>query len=810
MSREKDKPNEIGRSSSIPRTDVIATADVAEIEEMRAELGREREALDGIREWLLQVEGELERRDRAVVDKERSLIDRGTDLDQILETAAAERKMLEADRTQTAQRLQEVIRRETEADAGFADRNEKSLAELESRRAQALAALSQLQDKMAKERAEANAKLSEEITAERSARQANLTQELGQRRERFLEDLARERMEYDQRLETERGRLAEERARTEEATAALQPLQIELREAQAEVQLEARLLEADRRALDSTVEKRVREHDEESRGRFVAKERQLDSVLKERAMHHSRIASLESSAMRFGDRTAEEVEEELVSLRTDREQLREKLARRPSEQVGEELRQLEEERDGWDAARAALQRELAELKGERHTWLYEQRELENQRDLAEAARRSRDALEAEAKRLDAQVQRLRSLHEQPKEREARIGSIEQPRFSSVSPGVQASDLKEVDWLDGIHEKCVDSGLTFPRRLLHAFHTSLKIAEWAPMTVLRGVSGTGKSELPRLYSRFGGLAFEPLSVQPNWDSPQSLFGFFNSVDNRFNATPLLRSLVQSQKRPDDATYEGGLSDRVLLVLLDELNLSHVELYFSDLLSKLELRRGAEDVSLEIDLGAGLDEYKLPLGRNVLWVGTMNEDETTKSLSDKVLDRSNVLGFPRPQKLLRRQEAMLCEPAPMLSYSTWEKWIGRTSESGLTNDEAERYKSVLDEINGYLESVGRALGHRVWQSVESYMANYPDVRAARASDDAEALDRVLNIAFEDALVQKVMPKLRGIETSGRARDTCLDPIATLLDKSNPNLGEDFELATSLGYAFVWRSARYIDAK
>jgi len=329
-------------------------------------------------------------------------------------------------------------------------------------------------------------------------------------------------------------------------------------------------------------------------------------------------------------------------------------------------------------------------------------------------------------------------------------------------------------------------------------------------VLGGVSGTGKSELPRVYARFGGLAFEPLSVQPNWDGPQSMFGFFNSVDNRFNATPLLRALVQSQHEPDSEIYTGGLHNRLLLVLLDEMNLAHVELYFSDLLSKLEMRRGEkDDVTLEVDLGAGLEEYRVPLGRNVLWVGTMNEDETTKTLSDKVLDRSNLLGFPRPRELRRRLEAKLAERQPMLQLETWNSWL--CQQSNLSVEEATKYKAVLEEINQHLERAGRALGHRVWQAVESYMANYPGVRTAKANGNDEELSKVLRSAFEDALVHKVMPKLRGIETTGQSKSECLDPIASLL--ANRDLGlqlsEDFELARSVGYAFVWRSAKYLEA-
>src|SRR5205085_12085399 len=135
---------------------------------------------------------------------------------------------------------------------------------------------------------------------------------------------------------------------------------------------------------------------------------------------------------------------------------------------------------------------------------------------------------------------------------------------------------------------------------------------------------------------------PLAVQPNWDSQESMLGFFNSIDNKFDTQPILRFLAQSQKK-NEGDYPGH-EDVMNLVLLDEMNLAHIELYFAEFLSKLELRRGKKgsDVpSLLVKIGAGMEPYQLPLGRNVLWAGTMNQDETTKSLSDKVLDRSIII-------------------------------------------------------------------------------------------------------------------------------------------------------------------------
>ena len=72
--------------------------------------------------------------------------------------------------------------------------------------------------------------------------------------------------------------------------------------------------------------------------------------------------------------------------------------------------------------------------------------------------------------------------------------------------------------------------------------------------------------------------------------------------------------------------------------------------------------------------------------------------------------------------------------------------------------------------------------------------------------------MHIAFEDQLVQKVMPKLRGIDTRGKSKDECLDKIRGQLvagiGGNGFNLAEDFDLATELGYGqFIWQSANYL---
>jgi len=193
--------------------------------------------------------------------------------------------------------------------------------------------------------------------------------------------------------------------------------------------------------------------------------------------------------------------------------------------------------------------------------------------------------------------------------------------------------------------------------------------------------------------------------------------------------------------------------------------------------------------------------------------MNQDETTKSLSDKVLDRSIIIYFPRPTQLKRRLKLVALDEknrGPLLHKGSWQAWL--VQGSPFSDEEIKPYKQFVEGMNQALSVAGRAIGHRVWQSVEYYMANYPDVRAAQRTGDRNKLDNALHVAFEDQLVQKIMPKLRGIDTRGKSLTDCLEKIRVQIndgiDGKYFNLNRDFELACELGYGqFIWQSANYL---
>ncbi|MCT7518908.1 translation initiation factor IF-2 [Aliarcobacter cryaerophilus] len=405
-------------------------------------------------------------------------------------------------------------------------------------------------------------------------------------------------------------------------------------------------------------------------------------------------------------------------------------------------------------------------------------------------------------------ERLKSIYSDGTEIEERIKDIKEKPYKKIQLDTQISILDEIKYLDAIQDNMKKYGVEYPRRLLNAFHTALKCSDFSPLAVLSGVSGTGKSELPKLYSHFGGFNFLAEAVQPTWDSPASMIGYYNTIDRKFDSTNILKFLIQTSMSKNESPY--GLKESMNMILLDEMNLAHIELYFAEFLSKFEQRRGSKegDVNIDIQLGTALI-HPLPLDRNIIWIGTMNEDETTKTLSDKVLDRAFLINFPRPTELKSRVKLQTLEdikPFEYLHRDTWNKWIKKESLfAGEKYEIIHKYREISNKINEYLAPTGRAIGHRVWQSMEYYINNHPEVIQNIGND--EELNKKTKLAFEEQLVQKIMPKLRGIEVHGEEKKT-LDNIKEILNQNEFAVTEDFELAMDNPYGqFIWNSANYL---
>lgn len=766
-------------------------------------------------------------------------------------------RQLEQDRKELCDRESELRKAEDVRDAGFAQQRNELEQELQTKRTKSMEELNQQRRTVAAECERRRNELEAELLEVRKQRLEEVSQELTRLRKERLAGVESEANAASEHLETElnskRNAWIQERDREKAALKQQQELQ---NQKAGELSAQEKTLAEEKAAIEHERE-RLKTLEQRQNSRLEARSHKLDGELQELLAERVKtftsqlaqyreeneqlrqglrsqaalLAATDELKRLLGDRAPEEILRDLNAKTDELTRLKEELATCPTKEMRDRYNELDHEN-------TSLKSQLEKLREQR---VADEETLRNVHQLSlrnselEAENRTLEKraqlFEGAANEANEELRRLRAAYDKPVEVEKRHQEIEKPHISMSEGANQAKPVEKLDelkWLKGVGDACDRYGLHFNPRILKAFHTSLKTAEWSPLTVLAGVSGTGKSELPRLYSHFGGLYFTPLSVQPNWDSQESMLGFFNSIDNRFDAQPVLNFLAQSQKEWQE-DYP-GLRDSVCMVLLDEMNLAHPELYFAEFLSKLELRRGMKGnhiPTLPVKIGSGLKPYQLHLGRNVLWTGTMNQDETTKSLSDKVLDRAIMLFFPRPTELKRRRQLLPLDETNrgrLLHISNWNSWMSRIDDgsghsrlgSNLTEEEVAPFKKFIEEMNGYLGEVGRAIGHRVWQSVEYYMANYPEVRVIKsrpvAEQDKRQLKKYLHLAFEDQLVQKVMPKLRGIDTRGDSKTKCLDKIGAQLnmgiDGESFNLMEDFNLACELGYGqFMWQSANYL---
>ena len=530
------------------------------------------------------------------------------------------------------------------------------------------------------------------------------------------------------------------------------------------------------------------------------------------------------------------LESELSAMRKELEALKADYAAKSAEykgvleelarQKGDEEQKLREAKSATDRANKektdaekALVEVLAKLAAA------EKANEDAEKKLKDLLRQQKDA-EAEIKRLE---EKRKELERKLDELRGEVSTATLTAASGSGPAAnryedlwktaQFQDIKltgasitEEDALKKAKKYIEDCGLTFPDRVINAFHASLKTADMSPLVVLAGISGTGKSELPMRYAEGMGIHLVSLAVQPRWDSPNDLFGFYNHLEGRYKATELARAMVQFEihnrktwPMPDGWEAKNAKSNGMLLVLLDEMNLARVEYYFSEFLSKLETRRGVNvdkptdraKAEIALDMGSlQLNETAIKLypDRNVLFAGTMNEDESTQSLSDKVLDRACVMRFGRPRDLtLVQQVAKVRPPANLvgLTFSQWKEWC----DSKLPQEDLQKLEAWIKRLNDVMEKLNRPFGHRVGQAIARYAANYP-------KDSKTTSEQRLKLAMADQIEQRILPKLRGIDLEEQGAH--ITEIRNLIDElEDKALAAAFEASKSKeSNTFIWR--------
>ncbi len=153
-----------------------------------------------------------------------------------------------------------------------------------------------------------------------------------------------------------------------------------------------------------------------------------------------------------------------------------------------------------------------------------------------------------------------------------------------------------------------------------------------LIILQGISGTGKTSLAYAWGKFVKKDSCVSSVEPSWRDKSDFLGYFNEFSKKFNETKALGEI-----------YETGFDDDVHTIILDEMNLARVEYYFADLLSILEMPDTNEWLVDIVPSAWPNDPKKLVNGKlklppNLWYIGTINNDESTFMVTDKVYDRA----------------------------------------------------------------------------------------------------------------------------------------------------------------------------
>lgn len=305
---------------------------------------------------------------------------------------------------------------------------------------------------------------------------------------------------------------------------------------------------------------------------------------------------------------------------------------------------------------------------------------------------------------------------------------------------------------------------------------------SPLVILSGISGTGKSLLPRKFAQRTKSSFQSIAVQPQWSDNSDLFGYVPTLSPKaFVEGRLVKSLLEARDNPS----------KLVIAVLDEMNLAPVEHYFSDFLSITETRarRGAsiETDPLPIELPQapieGPDEFAplrgIGLPHNLRVIGTANMDESTHSFSPKVLDRAFTIEFDDPDLTVFASEATASastfEPLAALIVDVGNA-ISIREASAASQPLFDEIAQLLADIQNMLAPAGIKFGYRTRDAVLLYMHFWQKLGISNIVTASAALDF--------CILQKVLPKIAG---SGDALAEALAKLQAWLEKDRSGKSE-----------------------
>ena len=243
-----------------------------------------------------------------------------------------------------------------------------------------------------------------------------------------------------------------------------------------------------------------------------------------------------------------------------------------------------------------------------------------------------------------------------------------------------------------------------------------------LIILQGISGTGKTSLAYAWGKFLKHDSCIASVQPSWRDRTELFGYFNEFTKKFNETEMLKEM-----------YVAGYTDDVYTIILDEMNISRVEYYFAEMLSILEMPNTDEWIIELVSSAWDSDPKKIIGGKlhvpeNMWYIGTINNDDSTFAVTDKVYDRAMPIDI--------NDKGEVFEPidteAQDINYSYLHKLFTEAIEA---NQVSQDSLDKIEEMDNYVIKHFRiAFGNRIVMHMKKFVPVY----VACGGDEVAGID------------------------------------------------------------------------
>lgn len=346
-----------------------------------------------------------------------------------------------------------------------------------------------------------------------------------------------------------------------------------------------------------------------------------------------------------------------------------------------------------------------------------------------------------------------------------------PPYLTNTQAPPRDSLTEEAFFDRFRRVVENSGFSYRVFDLQRFHVSVKCTD---LTVLGGPSGTGKSSLPSLYAQAllgdnlnsGRTSCLMININPSWMDIRDLLGHMNTLEGRFYPAEsgLFHHLAFAQEEYRLREADTGL----YLTCLDEMNLSQVEHYFSDFMMVLE-RSGERRVIQCFSPESAREQCPfrvwatVALAPSLRFVGTVNFDETTRLLSDRLLDRVNLIRLAAgslPSVTTSEEGRLARADGRMVTLADIHTW---QTDAALPSD----LGSLLDTLRPLLQTMGCPLSPRVYRAICRYVVSAGGIMSS-------------DLAFDAQVAQRLVPKIRNLVT--RSQLDALDGLIQALENTS----------------------------